>query len=417
MNSEDKYYQKIRQKIETKLQWGNSDEWSHNHFKKLSEHIYNETNTLLNHNTLKRFWGRVKYSGGQSISTKDTLTQFLGYKGWTDFLFKEYSIVNEDQIVIQNKLPNSGRSKYFIYAVLALLVIFLALLSIILLSRAKIPDNLEFTCDNMVDYAPHHFELSYKLNGFRHENIEIAPDFLQTQKINTDSGLLSYVYLLPGYAKARLMVAGRTVETIELHTITDGWQIVLAENIDRPFYFKPILNDKGVLLADDSMLSKARIDTDNKFYINYYNVRDFEVNTASFMAETRIRNMGDATLLSTKTVHFGLWGSEGVIDFHVAAKGKTYLIKQQVSDVKLSAKEMDMSAFALEMERWHTLKVVVSEPNVKYYIDDQLVLDQNYGQSLGKLKGIRFRTKGVGEIDYIKLLDENSEIIYSEDFN
>src|SRR6056297_755188 len=206
MNSDEKYYKKCRELIEKRVDWGNVDKWTHKHFRKLSELVYKDTGTLLSHNTLKRFWGRVSYKGGASISTKNALSQFLGYKNWNDFLSQIFNVVvDDDEIIIDDK--KSGKRNYkVIYLIIftGLVISGFTFLFINKFSNKKknIPDNLLFKCINCKDFAPHHFELVYNLKGLKAKKIVIQPDFLRPQRISSDSGRFTYVYLLPGFAKA-----------------------------------------------------------------------------------------------------------------------------------------------------------------------------------------------------------------------
>lgn len=83
--NEQKLIAKCILQIEEKLGWGDSSNWHSEVFIELSETIQHQTKVLLSPTTLKRVWGKVNYSSSPSISTLNTLAQFIGFSNWRDF--------------------------------------------------------------------------------------------------------------------------------------------------------------------------------------------------------------------------------------------------------------------------------------------------------------------------------------------
>ena len=77
---------RLKQALEEKLGWGQSNQWATKDFQNLSDHIDEATGILLSVSTLKRFFGTVNSDTKASVSTLDTLSQFLGYPNWRVFL-------------------------------------------------------------------------------------------------------------------------------------------------------------------------------------------------------------------------------------------------------------------------------------------------------------------------------------------
>ena len=94
------------QKVENKLGWGSSAQWNNEVFAELSQTIQEATGVLLSPTTLKRVWGKVKYSNAPSISTLNALSQFAGYSNWRE-LKNKLDITTTDKPRFKYSLQNS----------------------------------------------------------------------------------------------------------------------------------------------------------------------------------------------------------------------------------------------------------------------------------------------------------------------
>lgn len=104
MLSDDALLARAKSGIEARLGWGNSKEWTNQDFIALGSKIRQDTGASVSHVTLKRLWGKVKYSGLPQIYTLNTLVQFLGYEGWRDFKMKN---AGEDSSPEETAAPTS----------------------------------------------------------------------------------------------------------------------------------------------------------------------------------------------------------------------------------------------------------------------------------------------------------------------
>ena len=400
---EEKYYLHCRYLIEKKLEWGKSEKWSHTHYVKLSKLIDEETGMLLSHNTLKRFWGKISYKGGQSSTTKNTLALFLQYNNWNDFLEKEFSVFPEETPQ-ENFVPPHKIRKWLWISLPVFLIILSGLFFFSQYNEKDIyiPDNIRFEVLNPVDYAPHHFKVKYDFSNFPPSDIIIKPDFLQPNSVSNDSGSISYAYLMPGFGKVHLIVDADTIKSIPVHTITDDWMVVYADNIEHIHYSKPDQH-AGYYTVLPQNLPPMGIDTAHVFYLNYLNIRDFNIDGGNFIAGASLRNKWNRPMLHTNTMHFGIWGTDGIISIHLARKGYPYIINHQISDVKLSGDNIDMSAFTVDMEEWHHLDIEVKNDTAVIQLNGKVVLSQPFHKNIGAIKGIRIRSKGVGEFKKVYL--------------
>jgi hypothetical protein len=75
------------QKIEEKVDWKPSEQWTDYDFKLLKKQIHSCSGISISTHTLKRLFGKIKYKSDYTPqhATKDALAQFIGYNSWEDF--------------------------------------------------------------------------------------------------------------------------------------------------------------------------------------------------------------------------------------------------------------------------------------------------------------------------------------------
>lgn len=79
------YIRKCLELAEARLNRGDGSEWTTYDFEKLSEAIEEATGVMLSVTTLKRLWGKLKYTNMPATTTLNTLAQFAGYADWREF--------------------------------------------------------------------------------------------------------------------------------------------------------------------------------------------------------------------------------------------------------------------------------------------------------------------------------------------
>src|ERR1700712_830168 len=87
--SDDILKEDCKRLIEEKIGWGNSTDWTNRDFDQLSGKIFEATGVNLSQTTLKRIWGKVKYDSAPTVTTLNTLAQFMGFEHWRDFRQKQ----------------------------------------------------------------------------------------------------------------------------------------------------------------------------------------------------------------------------------------------------------------------------------------------------------------------------------------
>ena len=71
------YIRKCLRLVETRLNWGASSEWSSYDFEKLSIAIAEATGVTLSITTLKRLWGKLKYTNIPTIMIAERVAEMV----------------------------------------------------------------------------------------------------------------------------------------------------------------------------------------------------------------------------------------------------------------------------------------------------------------------------------------------------
>ena len=74
--SEELFYEKLKFSIQQKMGAGSYANWTHKDFLNLSSLIRDKTNETVGVNTLKRFFGKIRFAGHQNANTLQILCEF-----------------------------------------------------------------------------------------------------------------------------------------------------------------------------------------------------------------------------------------------------------------------------------------------------------------------------------------------------
>lgn len=71
----------------------------------------------------------------------------------------------------------------------------------------------------------------------------------------------------------------------------------------------------------------------------------------------------------------------------------------------------------ISLKYWRTLKIITKKKRVGVYLDDVQIYSVRYNDPLDDVKGISFSFMGSGAVDYVKLFNNEGELLYHDDFN
>ena len=107
-----KFLEQLKKELESNYPWGDYTSWTNRHFQKISDDILEATGILISHMTLKRMYGKIKTKEdyAPNASSLDAICQFLGHKGWDEYM-KTHSSKNTVSAQISKESKNYSETK------------------------------------------------------------------------------------------------------------------------------------------------------------------------------------------------------------------------------------------------------------------------------------------------------------------
>ena len=120
MFTDEELMTRVKKMIEAKLGWGESRDSGPIGISSISVTGCRKRDgqQAISHVTLKRIWGKVKYSGLPQTNTLNTLAQFAGYESWRDFSVKSEPEKITEEIIPVKKQRTSRIAKPLILGLL-----------------------------------------------------------------------------------------------------------------------------------------------------------------------------------------------------------------------------------------------------------------------------------------------------------
>jgi hypothetical protein len=418
---------KAKELIESKINWGDSKDWTNQDFVALSEKIQEQINIPLSHVTLKRIWGKVKYESLPNTHTLNTLVQFVGYENWRAFKLKNgndtpVSSASPSQQTIKPNVLSDGRGKiYKTIDVLAVVVILMGcIFTFIQAAKFKLnPDDYSFSSKKVVSTGvPNSVIFDYDATKAPTDIVIIQQSWdskLRT-RVPKDQRQHTSIYYFPDFYKAKLIIGNEIVKEHELFIKSDGW-LTAVDVSPVPVYFKKedaLTNGKLSLSIEKIQSQNIKLQPDIRTTI-YGNVQDFgEIYTDKFIFETSVKNdYREGSSVCQKT-NIYLLADDAVTGIPLCAKGCVSDIDFYFSGTHLSGKKKDLSVFGTDFDDFVDVRIESEKGKGKIFLDDVLTYEVNAGKR-AKIIGIYFLFEGTGSVDYVKL--RNDKVVFEDQFN
>jgi len=433
LETQDILVQKCRSLIEETLGSGNSEEWSTQDFEALSQKIMDKTHVQLSVITLKRMWGRIRYDSKPTITTLNSLAQFIGFENWRDFKQHQTSSngnghphgqdipVQQPRSVVT--VASHKRKPYTIFVILSVLFasagIILYFTSFDTPNAPVDPAKFQFSSKKVVEVGvPNTVIFDYNASAAKRADsifIQQSWDKRLSQQVDRDQRQHTSIYYHPGFFQAKLRINDQVIKEHNLMIKSQGW-LPLVDLKPVPVYFK----QSDILHSGYMGLSVKKINESNIAlqpntpWIGYYNVGDFgDVYSDDVVFETELKNDFNegAAACQHAEVHVIFEGAAMVIPLCIPG------CVSELSFGDMSGKKLDLSALGVDFTQWVEVKFEVRDTLVQLYINQKKAFDLKTTMNPVRLVGLIYRFQGTGSVNFIKISRHSGEVVYEETFD
>jgi hypothetical protein len=425
IDKEEILIEQCKKLIETKLAWGESENWSNQDFEELSEDIKRVTSVNLSTTTLKRIWGKLKYESAPTNTTLNTLAQFVGYENWRSFRQTHISENNNNDKEPGKIIFKKYRSKSVILGLAGFLLLFAV--GYLYLNVKNIPlnsyikGNYKFESRKIVSLGvPNSVVFDYDATASPIDSVFIQQSWDQklSSRVSRNQHQHTSIYYYPGFFEAKLLVGKQIVKRHNVFIKTDGW-LSLIEQKPVPVYFKKEdAFTNGKMGLSISKIKEKNVNMDPVApYVNYLNIKDFgDLKTNNFIFETSLKSDYNQGASVCQFAQIEIFCENSGISIPLSAKGcisedNIFCLGQMIN-----GKEHDLSGFGVDFNDYTKVRLEILQGSAKFYVNgkpayqlDNITLDS-------KIIGIGYRFLGTGFVDYIKIFKGNGAVVYEDDF-
>ena len=421
------------EEVENHLGWGPGSAWSTSDFESLGEKILNKTGVHLSIVTLKRLWGRIKYESNPTVTTLNSLVQFIGFENWQSYKQIRSSVdqSNNNTRPQSTSEPNNKDLKPKQNNKTALLfgTVVLGIIATMVLINAlpnqperaaKInPDNFAFKSKKMANSSiPNSVIFEYNASAAREQDtvyIQQSWDERLREQVPIDEKIYTSIYYKPGSYRAKLVINDQIVKEHDLVITTDDW-LPIIEREGIPVYFKKddAISGNGVMSLPKEKFAESDVNLMPEApYLSYFNIFELDdVLTDNLVFETAVKNEY----------------SEGAnicqfTNIEIKFKGGTYFLPLSipgcVSEIgiwDMDGRLEDPSNLGVDFSEWVNVKLVVRNKKGELFINGNHAYDLNYNFEASKIYGFRYNFQGLGSVKFVKLSNADGKTVYEDQF-
>jgi hypothetical protein len=426
MGKEEPYIRLWRELIEQSLGWESSDTWSEYDFEKLSEIIFSKTNTRLSLSTLKRIWGKVRYTNTPAIATLNVLARATDFEDWR--AFKKALDGNK----VDAESANMKKKRFYRSYRRPLMVIGTAIgIVLIVISISEIAKTSFFNKEKydaakdgfeswvVSDQMPNSVVFNYDASGDPANEIYLQQswDPNRTEKLDKKEKQHTSIYYYPGYFNAKLVADGQVRKTSSVFIKTNGWMGIIDKS-PVPVYLNADsikLND-GLGIKIQAFVKLKGSSVLNDSWVHFYNFRYFDgASGHNLDFETTLRNTSGPEQSSCRKISVEIVGTENEISIPLSDKGCIATLNLSLGSKTIYGKDHDLSAFGCDFNFFQHLSCSVQKSNIKISLNGKVIYSGLIVQDIGKIVGIGIGFEGSGEIKSVKL-GNTQKVVYQQIF-
>ena len=407
---EKQYLQACLKAIEQQLGWISASEWKHHHFVALSDKILDKTQVQLSPVTLKRIWGKVQYTSFPSITTLDTLAQFIGKDNWLEFK-------NQQNPRVPSPTPASSVSPQkqpFQWLKFTLTAGTLILLGVFIISLAQQKKSLwykkndiTFDFEPVTTGIPNTVNFHYDASSSNADSVFIQQTWNPRlrHQVNKQDHFFACTYYYPGFFRAKLLLDDEIVIEKNLHIKTDGW-LGTIDLAPIPVYFsQEDIWQEGSLKFNPSQLNEVTLDPNEDFpTTSFHLVEEYEeIDMRDFNLDMTFQNSPISSKAICQKSRLIIRTTTAPLIIPFCIKGCTGEIGLKTIKKWYEGDRYDLSKFGVDFSDGVHLEVTINYPKLDIYINDQLAFTENLLTNPGQLSGIKMEFHGLGAIEKLDI--------------
>lgn len=432
LETEGLLVQKCRALIEERLKWGEGEQWSTQDFEALSDRIFEKTQVRLSVVTLKRIWGKIRYDSRPTITTLNTLAQFIDFENWRTFRQQQalsmavngHSHTAADAVTPVDMAPAKARVRWLrLTWPVGLVVAALALAWWLYSMRADQPlpknhDQFTFTSKKIVAVGvPNTVIFNYDATAALPSDsifIQQTWDPRFSQQVARDQQQHTAIYYRPGFFHAKLRVNKEVVKEHSLFIQTDGW-LPLVDLEPVPVYFPAeAARHQGKLGLTREQIEAQHIALQpTPPWVSYYNVGPLaQVYTNDFVFESEVKNTFNegAGACQHSEVHLLFQGGALIVPLSIPG------CVSELQFLDRDGKKSDLSAFGVDFSDWVKVRAEVKDSLGMVKVNDRVAGEFKVKMNPLPLAGLVFRFRGTGEVKNVHIRKQDGTLLYEEFF-
>jgi hypothetical protein len=175
---------------------------------------------------------------------------------------------------------------------------------------------------------------------------------------------------------------------------------------------KHFLND-GYAGLSKLYFEGNRLDS-TQFSSSFFKVKDFDIDGDNFTFKCRY--MVEKSPSICHSFELKIFADSGHHELEIFNKGCAQYNFVSPSDLYFGGKFENLTQLTAEAGKWHELEIKVKNKKFAVILDGDEKFKALYNRKMGRLSVLKFRFKGFGKMDYVKMLNAKGDLVENDEY-
>ena len=418
----------LRRTITEQLGRGPADRWTDYDYDYLSDDLFERTGTRLSVTTLKRLYGRIKYTSNPSTTTLNALARYAGFADWRAYEAEVPSAeagvpapeASEDvsPAVTPESSPGSSSippapaaapslKRYLTQGILTLVLAALigTLLAFLHPDEPLPPDPADFAFTSRkvkTEGVPNTVVFTYAATAAGDRPVRISQSWDTARSVVVDyrDSVFSSQYYLPGWFNAKLLVGEHVVRHHDLYITAPDW-VATIDRAGRPIYLEEAeYLDQDTLVVSENLLRNYNVTLEpDPPAIEFRKVPDLpEIRTDDFRFATTLRSDYNRGSGACQALEVLLLCKNDAIIVPLRAAGCTGDARLYALGSAHPATTSDLSGFGTDLSHWTRLEITGRDRQLVFRVNDNEALSVTTAVDPREIVGVAIRAWGPARV-------------------